>query len=107
MREKTLPSFEILKPICLRFMELKRKLELLVFKDVRTRIIGFLKDVASWKGKKVGLVTMIPTRLTHKEIASLMGTSKQNLTTVLNELKDKKLIHPDRRKILIRNPENL
>jgi CRP-like cAMP-binding protein len=100
-------SFKILKLIGLRLMKLERKLELLVFKDARTRIIEFLKDTASWKGKKVGFETMIPTRLTHKDIAALTGTSRQTVTTILNELKENNLINFDRKKILIRDLDNL
>jgi CRP/FNR family cyclic AMP-dependent transcriptional regulator len=100
-------SFKLLKLVGLRLMKLERKMELLVFKDARTRVIEFLKDAASWKGKKVGFETMIPTKLTHKDIASLTGTSRQTVTTILNELKEKNLINFDRRKILIRDLENL
>ncbi len=100
-------SFKILKLVGLRLMKLERKIELLVFKDARTRIIEFLKDAASWKGKKVGTETMIPTRLTHKDIASLTGTSRQTVTTILNDLKEKNLIYFDRKKILIRNLDTL
>lgn len=100
-------SFKILKLIGLRLMKLERKLELLVFKDARTRIIEFLRDAASWKGTKVGFETMIATRLTHKDIASLTGTSRQTVTTILNELKEKNLINFDRKKILIRDLNSL
>lgn len=100
-------SFKLLKLVGLRLMKLERKLDLLVFKDARTRIIEFLKDTASWKGKKVGFETMIQTRLTHKDIASLTGTSRQTVTTILNELKEQNLINFDRRKILIRDLANL
>lgn len=100
-------SFKMLKLVGLRLMKLERKLELLVFKDARTRVIEFLKDAASWKGKKVGFETMIPTRLTHKDIAALTGTSRQTVTTILNELKEKNLIYFDRKKILIRDLEKL
>lgn len=96
-------SFRLLKLVGLRLMKLERKIELLVFKDARTRIIEFLKDAAAWKGKKVGYETMIPTRLTHKDIAALTGTSRQTVTTILNELKDQNLINFDRKKILIRD----
>lgn len=96
-------SFKILKLIGLRLMKLERKLELLVFKDARTRIVEFLKDAASWKGIRVGHETMVQTQLTHKDIAALTGTSRQTVTTVLNELKDKNLINFDRKKILIRD----
>jgi CRP-like cAMP-binding protein len=96
-------SFRLLKLVGLRLMRLERKLELLVFKDARTRIIEFLRDAASWKGKKVGFETMIPTKLTHKDIAALTGTSRQTVTTILNELKEQNLIYFDRKKILIRD----
>lgn len=100
-------SFRLLKLVGLRLMRLERKLELLVFKDARTRIIEFLKDAAAWKGKKVGFETMIPTKLTHRDIAALTGTSRQTVTTILNELKDQNLIYFDRRKILIRDLSQL
>jgi CRP/FNR family transcriptional regulator, cyclic AMP receptor protein len=100
-------SFKILKLIGLRLRKVERKLELLVFKDARTRIIEFLKDAASWKGSKVGFETLIPTKLTHKDIASLTGTSRQTVTTILNELNEQNLINFDRRKILIRDLEKL
>jgi CRP-like cAMP-binding protein len=107
MKEDKELSFKMLKLVGLRLMKLERKLELLVFKDARTRIIEFLKDSASWKGKKVGFETMIPTKLTHKDIAALTGTSRQTVTTILNELKDQNLINFDRRKILIRDIDQL
>ena len=100
-------SFKLLKLVGLRLIKLERKLELLVFKDARTRIVEFIKDIASWKGKRVGFETLIPTKLTHKDIASLTGTSRQTVTTVLNELKEKNLINFDRRRILIRDLESL
>lgn len=107
MKDNKELSFSLLKLVGLRLMKLERKLELLVYKDARTRVIEFLRDAASWKGKKVGFETMIPTRLTHKDIAALTGTSRQTVTTILNELKDKNLINFDRKKILIRDLEKL
>jgi CRP/FNR family cyclic AMP-dependent transcriptional regulator len=100
-------SFKIYKLIGLRIRKLERKIESLVFKDARTRIIEFLKEAAAWKGKKVGFETMIPTKLTHKDIANLTGTSRQTVTTILNELKEANLINFDRRKILIRDLDTL
>ncbi len=86
---------------------MERKIESLVFKDARTRIIEFLRDTAMEKGQKVGFETMIKSHLTHKDIASLTGTSRQTVTTVMNELREKNLINFDRRRILIRDMEKL
>ncbi|MFM8742973.1 MAG: Crp/Fnr family transcriptional regulator [Cytophagales bacterium] len=100
-------SFKMLKFVGLRLMKLERKLELLVFKDARTRVVEFIKDAAAWKGKKVGFETLIPTKLTHQDIAQLTGTSRQTVTTILNDLKEKNLINFDRKRILVRDLEAL
>jgi CRP-like cAMP-binding protein len=107
MKENRELSFKMLKFVGLRLMKLERKLELLVFKDARTRVVEFIKDAASWKGKKVGNETLIQTKLTHQDIASLTGTSRQTVTTILNDLKDKNLINFDRKRILVRDLEAL
>ena len=103
---KTL-SLKIMKIIGLRLRKTERKIESLVFKDARTRIIEFLHDTAQERGQKVGFETMIKNHLTHKDIASLTGTSRQTVTTVLNELRDNNIINFDRRRILIRDMERL
>jgi len=100
-------SFKMMKLIGLRLRKTERRLESLVFKDARTRIVEFLRDEANEKGKKIGFETMIPSHLTHKDIAALTGTSRQTVTTILNELRDKNIINFDRRKILIRDMELL
>jgi CRP-like cAMP-binding protein len=69
--------------------------------------VEFLRDWAYEKGKKVGFETMMKNYLTHKDIASLTGTSRQTVTTILNELKDKNIINFDRRRILVRDMEKL
>lgn len=100
-------NLKIIKMIGLRIKKLERKVESLVFKDARTRIVEFLHDMARERGKKVGFETMFKNYLTHKDIASLTGTSRQTVTTVLNELKDKNIINFDRRRFLIRDMDRL
>jgi CRP-like cAMP-binding protein len=107
MAENKTLSFKILKIMGFRLRRMERKLESMVFKDARTRIVDFLKDTAEERGQKVGFETMIKNHLTHKDIASLTGTSRQTVTTVLNELRDENIINFDRRRILIRDMEKL
>ena len=86
---------------------MERRIESLVFKDARTRIVEFLREMAEEKGQKVGFEMMIKNHLTHKDIASLTGTSRQTVTTVMNELRDENIINFDRRRILIRDMAKL
>ena len=107
MKENHSLSLKIMKLIGFRLRRMERKIESLVFKDAKTRIMEFLRDTAIEKGQKVGFEMMIKSHLTHKDIASLTGTSRQTVTTVLNELRDENVINFDRRRILIRDLESL
>ena len=107
MRDNQPLSLKIFKLMGIRIKKIERRLESLVFKDARARIVEFLKDLAEERGQKVGFETMVKNHFTHKDIASLTGTSRQTVTTILNELKDKNLINFDRSAYLIRDLESL
>ena len=83
--------------------KLDKQVESITSKDSRTRIIDFLKELALESGRKVGYETLIQNNFTHKDIANLTGTSRETVTTTLNQLKDKNIINFDRRRILIRD----
>lgn len=85
----------------LRKMELK--LESVIFKDARTRIIDLIKEMGVDYGQKVGEETLIKHNLTHQDIANLTATSRQTVTTVLNELKEMNLIYMERNRFLVRD----
>ncbi len=100
-------SLKVSKIMGFRLKKVERRLASLVFKDARTRIIEFLKDIAEEQGEKVGFETMIKNYFTHQDIANLTGTTRQTVTEVLNDLRRQNLINFDRRQILIRNLEQL
>jgi len=107
MKDDQVLSFKILKIIGFRLKKMERKIESLAFKDARTRIVDFLRETAEERGQKVVFEVMIKNHLTHKDISSLTGTSRQTVTTVMNELRDDNIINFDRRRILIRDMEKL
>jgi CRP-like cAMP-binding protein len=85
----------------------ERRLESLIFKDARERIIDFLKDNARVIGQKVGYETLIKHSLTQQDIANFTGTSRQTVTSVMNDLKKTNQIYFKRRSILIRDMASL
>lgn len=107
MQENQQLSLKIFKIMGFRLRKMERRIESLVFKDARSRIVDFLREMAEEKGQKVGFEMMIKNHLTHKNIASLTGTSRQTVTTVLNELREENIINFDRRRILIRDMDKL
>ncbi len=90
-----------------RLAQVENRIESLIFKDARTRIVEFIKEAARKRGKKVGYETLLSHPLTHQDIANLTSTSRQTVTLVLNELKKMNLIYFNRGKILIRDMAKL
>ena len=96
-------SLRLLNVIGSRLRDVEGRLESLIFKDARERIIDFLKDSASKQGKKIGYELLIKHCLTQQDIANITGTSRQTVTSVLNDLRKSNLIYFNRRSILIRD----
>ncbi|MFT4760299.1 MAG: CRP/FNR family cyclic AMP-dependent transcriptional regulator [Paraglaciecola sp.] len=90
-----------------RLMRAESKLESLIFKDARTRIVDFIKDSVAARGRRVGFEMLLKHQLTHQDIANITCTSRQTVTLVLNELKKSDLIYFNRGKILVRDMASL
>lgn len=90
-----------------KLIETEKRMENLIFKDAKSRIVDFIKKIADERGVPVGKETLVKTSLTHQDIAKLTATSRQTVTTTLNELKDNNLIYFDRRRILVRDVDAL
>ncbi len=85
----------------------ERRMESLILQDARSRIIDFLKDNANNQGRQVGFEMLLKHSLTQQDIANFTGTSRQTVTSVLNDLKKSNLIYFKRKSILIRDMEAL
>lgn len=94
---------KVMKLITKRLKRTERRLENLIFKDARTRLIDFIKELAQDVGKPIGHEILVKHKLTHQEIASITSISRQKVTTLLNELKQENKIHLERKSMLIRN----
>ena len=86
---------------------MENRFERLVFKDSRSRVIDYLIELADSSGERVGYEIVVRKFLTHQEIASITATSRQTVTTVLNDLRSKDIIKFDRRRLLIRDRDRL
>ena len=95
--------------LCLgdRLRKAERHWESLILKDVRSRIVEFLKESADERGRQVGFETLVKHGLTQQDIANLVGASRQTVTAILNELRKSNLIHFNRNTILIRDMDKL
>lgn len=107
MRENPNLNLAMTRLIGERVINVERRLEGLIFKDSRTRIIDLLKEMARKHGTRVGDETLLKHALTHQDIADLTATSRQTVTTVLNDLRKEDRVHLERGRLLIRDLDRL
>ncbi len=100
-------SILIMKMMGSRVHEMEQRLESLVFKDSRTRIIEFIIQSLEKSGQRIGYEWVLRNFITHQDIANITATSRQTVTMVLNELKNENIINFDRKRFLIRDLEKL
>jgi CRP/FNR family cyclic AMP-dependent transcriptional regulator len=101
MQDNKTFSLKIYKFLGLRFKKLERRLHLILFKDIKTRFLEFMKELCDEYGydcEKSGDKVIIHP-YTQKDIASLIGTSRSNLNVLMNELKDQSIINFNRKEI--------
>jgi len=73
----------------------------MAFDNARQRVIQCILNLVEKEGERVGYEFLIRHALTHQEMASLSATSRQTVTSVLNELKEEGIIKFNRQRILI------
>lgn len=100
-------AWYFIKLIAERNIAYDERLESMVFKDSKTRIMDFLIETVEKNGRKVGFETVVDKFYTHQEIANITSTSRQTVTTILNILKNLKIITFDRRRLLVRDIQKL
>ncbi len=100
-------SMFMMKIMGSRVLEMENRLESLVFKDSRSRIVEYLVESVKKRGQRVGYEWVVRKFITHQEIANLTATSRQTVTTVLNDLRSANLITFNRKRLLVRDLEAL
>ena len=80
-----------------------------MFKTAPERIRGFIKEMADEHGKTLvnGTEIVVKLKLKPEDIAKLTATTRQSVTTELNNLEKKGVIIFDRKRILVKNYSEL
>lgn len=100
-------NFNIINLLGKKLKKTENRLESLIFNDARTRIVNFIKENANNFGRQVGFEMLLKHSLTQQDIANYTGTSRQTVTSVLNDLKKSNQIYFKRKSILIRDMATL
>jgi len=108
MRDNEKFALNIYKFINYRIKKLERRLEILMFKDCRAKVLEFITDLSDEFGilNNTNKSIEIQHAYTQKDIANLLGVSRPSLNIILNDLKEEGIIDFTRSKIILkRNPK--
>mgnify|MGYP003575607919 CR=1 FL=1 len=76
------------KQVGAKLRHLENRLINLLNKDVKTRLSNFLWQIVQSHAPENSQSLCIPNYLTHEDIAHLIGSSRQTVTTMINELEN-------------------
>jgi CRP/FNR family transcriptional regulator len=94
--------FSLLMVFCARVLECQEAVAGLAFDEVRERLVKeMLRLSATPAHQQNRSAVELPVRLTHQELANLVSTTRDNVTRIMNEFRDKGLVDYDRERILI------
>jgi CRP-like cAMP-binding protein len=98
-------SLTITKWMGLRLRRIENRFENLIFQDVRTRLTTLLKDLAEKYGEDVEGGRKIAIKLSHQELANLIGATRETVTLELNNMKRRGDIVMEGREFVLPSPQ--
>jgi CRP/FNR family transcriptional regulator len=99
LQKKPALALKYSKQVGAKLRHIENRLLNLLNKDVKTRLVHFLWQLAQKHTVPSSNTTCIPNYLTHEDIANLIGSSRQTVTTLINELATEGMITYNRNEI--------
>ncbi len=83
------------------FKRLENRYSNIMFKDVRTRLLSFFNDISKDILPDENGAIVLPNYLTHQDVSSLICSTRQTVTSLLNAFKSEGIIDYSRKEIVI------
>jgi CRP/FNR family cyclic AMP-dependent transcriptional regulator len=90
-----------------RLQRAQGRLADLVFKNIRGRLAGLLMELADKHGRRDGGTIFLDYRITHREMANRIGSTRETVTATLNQFRQKGHVTSQGRRLIITDPESL
>lgn len=97
----------VTKLVGLRRQRIERRLKSLLFRSVRQRLIDLLIELAERYGTNTPEGLLLDIRLSHQELASAIGSTRESVTLVLGELAGEQVLRKRRSRIVLNDLERL
>jgi CRP/FNR family cyclic AMP-dependent transcriptional regulator len=100
-------AIKVLRVMGARIKDLLEKLQEFTGQGVNHRALSFLLKLAEHHGDKKGNAVFIDLPMTHQEFANAVGTTRETINRLLNQLRKENLIKTERTRITIYDIEAL
>ncbi len=100
-------SIGITKLIGFRRARIERRLRSLLFRSNRDRLVHLLVELSEQYGRLHSEGVMLTISLSHQELASIIGATRESVTMLLGELQLEGLVRVSRKKLLVRDLRRL
>ena len=94
-------SLGITKLMGLRRRRIERRLKYLLFRSNRERLVHLLLELAEIYGRRTEDGIALSIKLSHQDLANVVGSTRETVTVVLGELQAEGFLRLGRRKITI------
>jgi CRP-like cAMP-binding protein len=99
--------FEFMAELGKRRRQLETKLEHLVFKDVQAKLAALLLELGEEYGQENESGVLIGLKITHQEMANLIGSTRETISLTLAQFKKRKLLDMNGRTVVLLDLEGL
>ncbi len=101
-------ALKIMRDLTRRIRQVNQQVEDLAFKDVHERVASTLCNLSKVEGRHLGNNRiLINLKMTHQDLANMVGSSRETVTRALNRLQDQEIISIAHQQITIIKPEQL
>lgn len=100
-------AVKVMRVLGAKIQELQAKLQEFTGQDVHYRALSFLLQMAKKHGETKGSSVLIEVPMTHQEFANVIGTTRETVNRMLNQLRKEKIIDTHRNEIIILDLEAL
>lgn len=90
-------AVNLLKALSQRMRESDQQIESLALKDVQARVEQVLQQIAEPEGSE----RVVPARITHRDIASMVGATRERVTRIFQHLEETGFVRVDGRRITV------
>lgn len=107
MQDNARLTLGITKLVGLRRQRIERRLKSLLFRSVGQRLADLLLELAERYGKETATGVVIDLRLSHQEMASAIGSTRESVTLLLGEWTTAGIVAKQRNRVTILSLERL